>query len=437
MNSGNHNEFDVIVAGSGPGGGSVAKELSKQGAKVLILEKGPGTPIKGTPLQAASIAMIPGKSMHFTQQLLGLIHGITVGGSSILYCACAFEPPYDMFDKYGIDLRTEIKTARQDLPIAPLKDDLVGPAARRIMDSARDLGLEWSKLPKMVYQDKCRPNCDKCMMGCPYGAKWTSRISVEEACVHGAVLETKAHVKRVLKDKQGASGIEYIQRGKSKRAFAQTVILAAGGMGTPMILRRSGVKNAGSEFFFDPLLIVMGTVNDLQGGKEFPMAAGHSYEADGYVMADLVLPIFQYWMFTSQVFRFDRLFAHKSTLAIMVKARDELGGHLTRRGGVRKRLTPTEQKRLMHGYARACKILKNAGAKHIFKTWYLATHPGGTVKINDVVDADLKTEIDNLYVCDCSVIPEAWGLPPSLTLIALGKRLANHLSKPTHFQSIQ
>ena len=46
----------------------------------------------------------------------------------------------------------------------------------------------------------------------------------------------------------------------------------------------------------------------------------------------------------------------------------------------------------------------------------------------DILDSDLKTEYDNLYVCDCSVIPEAWGLPPTLTIIALGKRLAKHLS---------
>jgi choline dehydrogenase-like flavoprotein len=36
--------------------------------------------------------------------------------------------------------------------------------------------------------------------------------------------------------------------------------------------------------------------------------------------------------------------------------------------------------------------------------------------------------IKNLYVCDCSVIPEAWGLPPTATIIGLGKRLAKYLS---------
>ena len=47
----------------------------------------------------------------------------------------------------------------------------------------------------------------------------------------------------------------------------------------------------------------------------------------------------------------------------------------------------------------------------------------GTVKLGEFVDADLGTRYDNLYVCDCSVIPVAWGLPPTLTLLALGDRL--------------
>ena len=56
-------------------------------------------------------------------------------------------------------------------------------------------------------------------------------------------------------------------------------------------------------------------------------------------------------------------------------------------------------------------IFEEKPPKGVFKSWGLAAHPGGTVKINELVDADLKTQRDNLYVCDCSVIPEAWGLP--------------------------
>jgi choline dehydrogenase-like flavoprotein len=59
----------------------------------------------------------------------------------------------------------------------------------------------------------------------------------------------------------------------------------------------------------------------------------------------------------------------------------------------------------------------------------IAAHPSGTVKVDDLLDSNLKTRFDNLYVCDCSVIPEAWGLPHTFTIVALGKRLAKHLTE--------
>ena len=53
--------FDAIVVGSGPGGATVAKELTEKGKNVLILEWGDNTPIKGTFLQTVPRAFIPGK----------------------------------------------------------------------------------------------------------------------------------------------------------------------------------------------------------------------------------------------------------------------------------------------------------------------------------------------------------------------------------------
>ena len=158
------------------------------------------------------------------------------------------------------------------------------------------------------------------------------------------------------------------------------------------------------------------------------MAAGLYDPVQGYVISDLVWPAWIYAMFTAQVMRFDRLRAHRQTLPIMVKVRDSLGGELTSRGGVRKRLSEDDRGRLNSGCELARSILKKAGARHVFQTWCMAVHPGGTAKVGDVVDADLRTQLDNLYICDCSVIPDSWGLPPTLTLIALGKRLASHLA---------
>jgi choline dehydrogenase-like flavoprotein len=295
------------------------------------------------------------------------------------------------------------------------------------MASARELGYTWIKLPKIVYQDKCRPHCDKCTMGCPYGAKWTARVFVDEACAQGALLLTGARVSSLAVRDGRVESVRFSKGGRNYQVSAPVVILAAGGIGTPLILRASGIANAGRGFFFDPLVVVMGTVDDLDDGREFPMATGLHDPAEGYVMTDLVWPKWIYGMFTAQVLRLDRVGAHGRTLPIMVKVRDDLGGHLTVRGGVRKRLTEHDRTRLIRGSEMARRILKNAGAQHIFRTWYMAVHPGGTAKIGDLVDSNLKSRLDNLYVCDCSVIPESWGLPPTLTLIALAKRLAKHL----------
>jgi choline dehydrogenase-like flavoprotein len=44
-----------------------------------------------------------------------------------------------------------------------------------------------------------------------------------------------------------------------------------------------------------------------------------------------------------------------------------------------------------------------------------------------MLDHNLKSEIDGLYVCDASVFPEALDRPTVLTIIGLARRLARHL----------
>lgn len=421
-------QFDAIIVGTGPGGATVARELAKANKKILMLEWGTNEPVKGTIPQAISFTGIPGKNILFTGKMLAMVRATITGGSSVIYYATAFNPPLDMLKSYGIDISDEVAEVKEELPIAPLDDDLVGPFAKRIMQSAQDLGYDWKKLPKFVYQDKCRLDCDKCNLGCPYGAKWNAKMFADEAVENGAFMINGAKVKKVLFSGKETQGVEYSIRGIKQQAYAPIVIISAGGIGSPVILKNSGIPQAGNDFFYDPLIGVMGTVDDLSGGREFPMATGVHMEDEGYLMTDMTIPQALYMAFTAEVFRFDKLFSHSHTLQIMIKAKDDLGGYLSKRGGVHKPLEQKDKSKLLKGYERAKKILTNAGARDIYKSWYIAAHPGGTAKINDIVDSNLQTEYKNLYVCDCSVIPEAWGLPPTLTLIGLGKRLAKHLN---------
>jgi choline dehydrogenase-like flavoprotein len=417
---------DVIVVGTGPGGATVARELARQGQKVLVLEQGSAAPLRGTLAQMASIAAVPGRGLFINRDASLLLQGITVGGSSAINFATAMPPPLPLFARYGVDLQPALDAVRRELPMAPLPDALIGPMAQRIAASAKALGHDWQKLDKMIYADQCRSACWRCAYGCPFGAKWTARRFLDDALTLGAQLLASAKVLRVLSRDGRASGVEFFHQGRLQQALAPVVILAGGGIASPRLLEASGVASAEPRHFSDPVVAVMGSVDDLDGGAEVPMAAGMHLQADGIMLADMTLPMPMYAAFAAQVGRFDRLLAHRRSLSLMVKVRDEIAGSIGPRW-VNKALQAADRQKLAHGVGMAKAILTQAGAKHIFKTWHFAAHPGGSVRIGDGVDSALQSRLKNLYVCDASVIPEAWGLPPTVTLLCLAKRLAWHL----------
>jgi choline dehydrogenase-like flavoprotein len=427
MHSPSSLSYDAIVIGSGPGGASVARELARRGMKVLILEQGSATPLEGTLGQMASMAAVPGKGAFLHRDASLLVRAIAAGGTSTINFATAATPPLDLFAAHGVDLAPALAALRAELPMAPLPDRLVGPAAARIMEAARALSIDWNKLDKMIRPQTCRTGCWRCVYGCPFGAKWTARDFVDEACRHGAQLVDCARVTRMLVEDGRAAGVEFAAGSGLRTARARIVVLAAGGIGSPRLLHASGLGPRSSPFFSDPVVAVMGSVDGLEGGAEVPMAAGASFHEDGVTLADMTLPRPMYQAFALQVGRIDRLLAHRRTLSIMVKIRDEIGGGVGPRW-VDKTLRPADRRRFRHGIGLARAILDRAGARHVFKSWHFAAHPGGSVPIGKGVDRDLQTATPGLYVCDASVLPQAWGLPPTLTLLCLGKRLGDHLA---------
>ncbi len=426
MEPGN-SKFDVIVVGSGPGGATVAREMSLKGKSVLILEWGDNDPVKGTVTQMVPRALVPGKSMLLTGQALGMVRGITTGGSSMYYCATAFDPPMAMLKTYGIDISLEVNEVRQEVPNMPLSDELMSPAGSCFEQSALELGYDCQRLKKLVFQDKCEPDCQRCLYGCPQGAKWNARNFVDEAMQNGAEMINGAKVNKVIIENRQAVGVEYKHKKGIHRAFAPTIVVAAGGIGSPVILNNSGIRGVGRDFFFDPLIFVLGRVDGVRSGRGLSMCAGVHFPEEGIVMTDFNMPHIMKILFDLEVFRFGQAFSYSNVVPIMIKVRDSLAGRVINDHLIWKGLTKADKQKLNKGFTHAKKILENAGAKNVYKSWYLAAHPGGTVKIGEHVDADLKTKFDNLYVCDCSVMPEECGLPPTMTLLGLGKRLAKHL----------
>jgi choline dehydrogenase-like flavoprotein len=377
--------------------------------------------------QMASLAAVPGMGMFIQRDASLLVQAVATGGSSAINFATAAPPPTELFAAYGIDLAPALRELRAELPIGPLPDSLIGPMASRIMQGARAAGFDWQKLDKMIRPQICRSGCWRCAYGCPFGAKWTARDFLNEAVRDGAQLLDQARVKRVLIEDGRAVGVAFEREGQVRTARARIVVLAGGGVGSPRLLHNSGLAQRRSGFFSDPVIAVMGAVDDIDGGAEVPMAAGVRFDADGISLADMTLPAPMYQGFTLQAGRVDRLFAHRRTLSIMVKVRDEIGGAIGPRWAS-KPLHASDRAKLDRGVEMARYVLRSAGTKHIFHSRHFAAHPGGSVRIGEGVDSDLKASIANLYVCDASVIPRPWGLPPTLTLMCLGTRLGEHLA---------
>jgi choline dehydrogenase-like flavoprotein len=354
----------------------------------------------------------------------------------VVFSATAFRPPAWLKEKYGIDLKREVKELYEEIPIQPLPDHLIGPAAKRIMQSAQDMGLDWKPLDKWIRPDKCRPNCGRCPVGCDAeGAKWTAREFLQESKYTGAKLLLKTQVDRMLTENGTAVGV----RAKTPQGWidvmADTVVLSAGGQGTPPILQRAGLFDAGQGLFVDPLWFVSGA-SDTQGSLyDIPMTAGVNLEQDGIVMTDAMVPPTVYATLltlsgTQGLAFLPKLKDFRKTLTIMIKVKDGLHGWVHADGSFSKPIDSETWRKLNKGAVLAEDILLEAGVKRekIMKTAVVASHPGGTVRIGNLLDKNCQTPIKNCYCLDTSIIPEAWGLPPTVTVVAMGKRLAKHLT---------
>jgi choline dehydrogenase-like flavoprotein len=127
----------------------------------------------------------------------------------------------------------------------------------------------------------------------------------------------------------------------------------------------------------------------------------------------------------------------KNILGVMIKLKDEVSGGVFPDGTISKPLTEGDRARLARAEDVCRKILVGAGAEadSIFTSPLRGTHPSGTVRLGTLLDRNLRTEVEGLYVCDASSFPEALGRPTVLTIIGLAKRLARHLTSSENPES--
>jgi choline dehydrogenase-like flavoprotein len=267
-------QADVIVVGSGPGGATVARELAAKGKKVLLLERGiDHRPRSYYGTYLGALLYSDRSSLLFTQEGLNIVRPLMVGGATSMYCGCAAPPPGWLKQKYSIDIDLEVSETIEELEIAPLPAELRGQASTHIAQAAQALGYDWQPQLKFMRPSRAKHfDCGaKCMLGCRCGAKWSAAEYVDEAVAAGAELLTRARVDRVLREDGHVSGVTGKLNGKPFTIKANTVVLAAGGIGSPRILQASGFPQAGVGMTMDVTVMVYGFVKGAGIGKEPPM----------------------------------------------------------------------------------------------------------------------------------------------------------------------
>ena len=398
----------VIVVGTGAGGGILAYELTKNNIPVTVIEKGPYIESRDA-----------FKYYDKYSDDVDLLTTTCIGGASIVSMGNMVRALDEELHEFGIDLSESYEYVEELVGVHQLDDSHIGRGTQAFLDAGRDLGLKTLKMPKAIREEDCI-QCGKCAFGCPVNAKFSGKDLVDKAVENGATLICDAEVINVISEDGKACGVTYIKDGKEESIYSDTVILSAGAIGTTLILRNSGIKEAGREIFFDPFVSVGGYIKDINFNTEVQMA--------GLIIGKNFVLSPHFSSFIRENIPDDRV-EDKDILSIMVKTADDCRGYVDDDGDVVKINTINDIRLLAEGVATAGFVLEKAGVdpSTIGSTVYRGGHPGGTAKIGKIVDSNQETEIEGLFVSDASVLPIAPGKPPILTILALSKRLADYL----------
>jgi choline dehydrogenase-like flavoprotein len=464
--------FDVVVVGSGAGGGVVAGELADRGRNVLLLEAGPHrTAADFTRWEAKAthdlwwplrFALVDGGA----GGAVALIGGRCVGGSTTINTKVALRAHANDHAKWReasglvVDLDPHYDRVEQRLGVRERSD--WRKSVRAVEPGFRALGS--SLEPVMSYTDANCMSCGSCLQGCPTNAgKSTLNTYIHDAWAAGRLeLRAGSHVERIVVEDGEARGVEYLAAdGTPARADAGAVVVAAGTLNTPQLLMRSGLPDTastrlvGRNLGFHPARLMFGLFDEPQDAHMvYPITAhamDHQRDEDGGFVVEastLMDPI----GFASTVEDesgplwgeplVEHMRAFRRWVGMLVMVNDNNNGSVELDENGNESFTAAfddDERRRMDGafeFTRA--VFEASGASKVRWTGLVTTHVQGTCRMGSdpqrsVVDSDAQSwDVKRLYVGDGSLVPRTLSVNPSLTIMALADRLAAHLHADPH-----
>ena len=473
--------FDVVVVGSGAGGGVVAGELADRGRSVLLLEAGPHRtaadftrweahanhdiwwPLRFAPIDGGArgvVALLAARCVGGTTTINTKValrvaghdyakwHAASglVGAGGAPFGAADLDPHYDRVEqRLGVRVRSDWRKS-----------------VHTVEPGFRALGSHLE--PVHAYTDANCMSCGSCLQGCPTNAgKSTMNTYIHDAWAAGRLeVRANAFVERVVVEDGEATGVEYVDdEGTRRRVDAGVVVVAAGTLNTPHLLMRTALPDSassrlvGRNLGFHPARLVYGLFDEPQDNHMvYPITAhamGHQHDEDGgfVIEASTIQDPIGFAttledengpLWGAPLVEAVRGFRH--WIGVLAMANDENNGSVSiDENGMESfaaSFNERERARTDDALDFSRKVLLEAGATQVRWTGLITTHVQGTCRMGSdpersVVDANAQSwDVKRLYVGDGSLIPHTLSVNPSLTIMALATRLAAHLDADPH-----
>lgn len=481
--------FDVVIVGSGAGGAPMARTLARAGWSVALVEEGDAysrEDFRGSALDRMRLLYRDaGSTVTLGRPMVLLPLGRAVGGTTVVNSGTCFRTPDALVDgwhdRLGIDLSAESLLRHYDevertLGVAPVPWEVMGENGLLAHRGASALGI--AGRPLLRNAEGCRGS-GQCAAGCPVDAKRGVHLNyLPQASAAGAEIFARCRVDAVDFDGDRASGVHgrfVAQDGSLGGTFRlkarRGVVVTAGAIGTPDLLRRSGVRAPGlgrhlrihpgtgvTGLFAHEVTAWRGVLQsyliDALQDDGILLEATFPPPTMGYAEAGMTLTSAERKTMLGR-------FGHLATLGLLVS--DTSSGRLFPAGGDRTPLlwywlNDHDRVRVLRGMELASRILLAAGAQEVVpmlegagplrslaevqrcfaREWpasalqLSAYHPMGTAAMGPaetaVVDGFGQVHgKKRLCVADASVFPASLGVNPQVTIMAFSSRAAEHI----------
>ncbi|MCC2547352.1 FAD-dependent oxidoreductase [Hymenobacter sp. BT175] len=275
-------DCDVLVIGSGAGGGVVAGELAAAGHDVLVLEKGPYC--HGCDFTQREVDML-GKLYDAKGALSTVDGGVTLlagsclGGGTTVNWAGSFRTPDYVLEEWAREheaphfLAPSFKASLDAVTRAlSINTDYTRHNGQNqaLLDGSTRLGQDVKLIPRnekgLTDSDHHFLGLGYTTLGDRYGIKQgTLNTYLKLAFEHGARILADTRVERIVVQQGRATGAEAVHttaggQPVSITVRARRVVVAGGAIQTPALLLRSGLRHAhlGQHLHLHPTVAVSG-----------------------------------------------------------------------------------------------------------------------------------------------------------------------------------